>query len=122
MKKLLLILIISGCATAQTPNMNYNCTEVVHKAIISKKCQPVFGLRNKYAHAWMECNRKTVDLLGNEPDYTYTPILKGQKVLELMEIEYKYHQMGYDATIIYNNIDFIVIYKTQGTEGWRIHK
>ena len=110
---------LCGCAA---PITNYNCTEVVYKAVTTQKCTAVLGFRDNMGHAWMECNGNTVDLLGNEKDYTYTPLLKGKKALELIEIEQKYHLMNYDATIVYDGIGFVVIYKNPGTEGWRIHQ
>ena len=122
MKKLIFLLILCGCASPQVPNLNYNCTEVIYKAINTQKCEVVLGLRGKYDHAWLECNGNTLDLLGNERDYTYTTILKGEQALKLVEIEQKYHAMGYDATIIYDGKKCVVIYKNKGTEGWRIHQ
>ena len=121
MKKLIFLLILCGCAGPQVPNLNYNCTEVVYKAMTTQKCEAVLGFRDNIGHSWMECEGKTVDLLGIEENYAYTPLLKGKKALELIEIEQKYHLMGYDATIIYDGIGFVVIYKNSSMEGWRIH-
>ena len=118
MKKLIFLLILCGCAA---PITNYNCTEVVYKAVTTQNCTAVLGFRNNIGHAWMECDGKTVDLLGTEEHFCYTPLLKGKKALELIEIEQKYHIMGYDATIVYDGHKFLVIYKNPGGDGWRIH-